>query len=98
MIHVLRDLNKAIKKNQQSEMMDALKRVSDKLKKSTSPDDAGLYLKLFKECLAEKHSDGSELWLEDVEQISKIVISESENVQFGNSFCFHNYFNYLQTF
>lgn len=64
-------------------MMEALMKISAKLKKSTSLEDAGLYIKLFKKCLAEKHSDGSELWLEDVEEISKIVISESENVQLG---------------
>lgn len=75
--------------------MQALKQISEKLKKSTSPDDAGLYLKLFKKCLTEKHSDGSELWLEDVEQISEIVISESENVQLGNKKCSCNVPIYL---
>jgi hypothetical protein len=64
-------------------MMETLKQISLKLQKVTSPDDASLYLKLFKKCLVEKHSDGSELWLEDVEQITQIVVSEAESVQLG---------------
>ncbi|XP_031782642.1 ras GTPase-activating-like protein IQGAP1 [Nasonia vitripennis] len=80
-IDVLRYLNQAVKKNSHSDMMDALKQISLKLQIITSPDDASLYLKLFKKCLAEKHSDGSELWLEDVEQITQIVVSEAESVQ-----------------
>lgn len=85
MIHVLRDLNEAVKKNSRSCMMDALKNISSKLQKTTSPDDAKLYLTLFKHCLCEEHADGSELWLEDVEKITKIVISEAESVQYGDS-------------
>lgn len=83
MIDVLRNLNQAVKKSSHSDMMEALKQISLKLETMTSPDDASLYLKLFKKCLCEKHSDGSELWLEDVEQITQIVISEAESVQLG---------------
>lgn len=64
-------------------MMEALKCITTKLQKTTSPDDASLYLKLFKNCLSDKHSDGSELWLEDVEQITQTVLSESESAQLG---------------
>lgn len=87
-IDVLQNLNEAVKKNSRSHMMEALKQISLKLQKTTSPEDASLYLKLFKKCLAEKHSDGSELWLEDVEQITQVVVSEAESAQLGalNSF------------
>ena len=76
-------LNHAVKKSSRAEMMKALKEISATLQKPTSPNDTSLYLKLFKKCLEENHSDGSELWLEDVEQIADIVTSESESVQIG---------------
>ncbi|KAJ8679150.1 hypothetical protein QAD02_014937 [Eretmocerus hayati] len=80
-IDVLRHLNESIKRNNRKEMVKALEKVSSKLNKTTCPQDSSLYLKLFKECLTENHADGSELWLEDVEHITEIVISEAENVQ-----------------
>ncbi|XP_078048629.1 ras GTPase-activating-like protein IQGAP1 [Augochlora pura] len=80
-IQVLRQLNSAVVKNDRNGILTALRDTALKLQKPTSPDDASLYLKLFKECLAEKHFDGSELWLEDVEAITKIVASEAETVQ-----------------
>ncbi|XP_028525391.2 ras GTPase-activating-like protein IQGAP1 isoform X2 [Apis cerana] len=83
-IQVLRELNSSIVENNRNNVIAALKDNALKLQKDTSatlPKDASLYLKLFKKCLKEKHSDGSELWLEDVENITKIVVSESENVQ-----------------
>lgn len=61
----------------------ALKDTALKLQNPTSPDDASLYLKLFKKCLDEKHFDGSELWLEDVESVTKMVSAEVETVQNG---------------
>ncbi|XP_058789628.1 ras GTPase-activating-like protein IQGAP1 isoform X2 [Phymastichus coffea] len=80
-VDVINSLNIAVKKNSRSEMMEALEHITIKLEKSTSPDDASLYLKLFTKRLTEKHSDGSELWLEDVEQILQTVLDESESVQ-----------------
>ncbi|XP_006618095.1 ras GTPase-activating-like protein IQGAP1 isoform X1 [Apis dorsata] len=83
-IQVLRQLNSSIVENDRNNVIAALKDSALKLQKDTSatlPKDASLYLKLFKKCLKEKHSDGSELWLEDVENITRIVVSESENVQ-----------------
>ncbi|XP_076391557.1 ras GTPase-activating-like protein IQGAP1 isoform X1 [Megachile rotundata] len=80
-IQVLRQLNAAVVENDRDGIIIALKDTALKLQKFTSPEDASLYLKLFKKCLTEKHFDGSELWLEDVETITKIVAAESENVQ-----------------
>ncbi|XP_031839391.1 ras GTPase-activating-like protein IQGAP1 [Nomia melanderi] len=80
-IQVLGQLNLAVMENDRNGILTALKDTALKLQKSTSPDDASLYLKLFKKCLAEKHFDGSELWLEDVEAITKIVAAEAETVQ-----------------
>ncbi|XP_029050274.2 ras GTPase-activating-like protein IQGAP1 [Osmia bicornis bicornis] len=80
-IQVLRQLNLAVVENDRKGIITALKDTALKLQKPTSPEDASLYLKLFKKCLAEKHFDGSELWLEDVEAITKIVAAEAENVQ-----------------
>lgn len=89
---MLRQLNSSIVENDRNNVIAALNDSALKLQKDTSatlPKDASLYLKLFKKCLKEKHSDGSELWLEDVENITKIVVSESENVQNGiiHTFC-----------
>ncbi|KZC12883.1 Ras GTPase-activating-like protein IQGAP1 [Dufourea novaeangliae] len=80
-IQVLRQLNSAVVENDRNGIITALKDTALKLQKPTSPDDASLYLKLFKKCLAEKHFDGSELWLDDVETITKIVAAEAETVQ-----------------
>ncbi|XP_054010124.1 ras GTPase-activating-like protein IQGAP1, partial [Hylaeus anthracinus] len=80
-IQVLRQINTAVVNNDRNELMTALKNTALKLQKPTSPDNASLYLKLFKKCLAEKHFDGSELWLEDVETITKVVAAEAETVQ-----------------
>ncbi|OAD59074.1 Ras GTPase-activating-like protein IQGAP1 [Eufriesea mexicana] len=82
-IQVLRQLNSAVVENDRSGVISALKDTALKLQKPTSPEDASLYLKLFKKCLEEKHFDGSELWLEDVENITKIVAVEAETVQHG---------------
>ncbi|XP_076245101.1 ras GTPase-activating-like protein IQGAP1 [Calliopsis andreniformis] len=80
-IQVLRQLNSAVVDNDRNGIINALKDTALKLQKPTSPDNASLYLKLFKKCLTDKHFDGSELWLEDVEAVTKIVAAEAENVQ-----------------
>ncbi|XP_015599510.1 ras GTPase-activating-like protein IQGAP1 [Cephus cinctus] len=80
-IQVLRKLNRAVVENNQLGLVEALKDVSLKLEKPTTPEDASLYLKLFKKCLAENHIDGSELWLEDVENVAQIVMREVEEVE-----------------
>ncbi|XP_033341426.2 ras GTPase-activating-like protein IQGAP1 [Megalopta genalis] len=80
-IQVLRQLNVAVMENDRNGILTALKDTALKLQKPTSPGDASLYLKLFKKCLTEKHSDGSELWFEDVEAITEIVATEAETVQ-----------------
>lgn len=69
--------------NDRDGVITALKDTALMLQKHTSPDNASLYLKLFKNCLEEKHFDGSELWLEDVENVTKVVAAEAENVQNG---------------
>lgn len=61
--------------------MKALEQIAQKLNQTPSPKDISLYLKLFKKCLACSHSDGSGLWLEDVEQITKIVSSEAQHLK-----------------
>lgn len=83
MIQVLRQLNSAVIENDRNGIITALENSALKLEKPILSADASLYLKLFKKCLEEKHSDGSELWLEDVENITKIVASESMNIQRG---------------
>ena len=83
MIQVLRQLNSAVIENDRNSIIATLKNSALKLEKPILLTDASLYLKLFKTCLEEKHNDGSELWLEDVENITKIVASESMNVQRG---------------
>ncbi|KAK9298625.1 hypothetical protein QLX08_008104 [Tetragonisca angustula] len=80
-IQVLRQLNSAVIENDRNSIIATLKNSALKLEKPILLTDASLYLKLFKTCLEEKHNDGSELWLEDVENITKIVASESMNVQ-----------------
>lgn len=61
--------------------MIALRMITAKFDIPTFPYDASLYLKLFKKRLLEKESDGSELWLDDVKTIAKIVTSEIEEIQ-----------------
>ncbi|XP_017888182.1 ras GTPase-activating-like protein IQGAP1 isoform X2 [Ceratina calcarata] len=80
-IQVLRQLNLAVVENDRTGILTALKDTALKLQKPISPENASLYLKLFKKCLEEKHNDGSELWLEDVENVTKTVAKEAETVQ-----------------
>lgn len=83
-IQVLRNLNSAVIENKRGEVMKALQATSLKLNKPVSLADTSLYLKLFKKCLSEKHSDGSELWLEDIHEVTEKVASEAKDVQSGN--------------
>ncbi|XP_050481598.1 ras GTPase-activating-like protein IQGAP1 isoform X1 [Bombus huntii] len=80
-IQVLRQLNSAVVENDRNGIIAALKNSILKLQTPVSPEDVSLYLKLFKKCLEEKHIDGSELWLEDVENVTKVVNTESSNVK-----------------
>ncbi|KAK2582629.1 hypothetical protein KPH14_004911 [Odynerus spinipes] len=88
-INILHQLNLAVVENNRSDVVEALKNTALKLHKPTCPEDASLYLKLFRKCLSEKHSDGSELWLEDVENTIQIVTIESEEVRTTCSFLAH---------
>ena len=83
-IQVLRRLNSAVMEDNRQEVMAALQSTCLKMQNPVSLAEATLYLRLFKKCLSEKHSDGSELWLEDVEEVAKIVASESAIVESGN--------------
>ena len=83
MIQVLRQLNTAVIENNRKGVVTALQATSLKLKKPVSLADTSLYMKLFKKCLSEKHSDGSELWLEDIEEVAERVASEAKDVQSG---------------
>ncbi|XP_033210310.1 ras GTPase-activating-like protein IQGAP1 isoform X3 [Belonocnema kinseyi] len=80
-IQVLRNLNSAVTENKRGEVMEALQATSLKLNKPVSLADTSLYLKLFKKCLFEKHSDGSELWLEDIHEVTEKVANEAQDVQ-----------------
>lgn len=82
-LQALSHLNAAVKNNNRDEMMSILQSSLLTLKKPVSFSDTSLYLKLFKKCLEEKHSDGSELWLEDIEQVTNTVAIEAKNVQSG---------------
>ncbi|KAH0541195.1 hypothetical protein KQX54_021250 [Cotesia glomerata] len=80
-IHTLRLLNKSVLENNKSDLMMALK---NNLLDPTVPimeNDATLYLRLFKQCLDEISEERSELWLEDVEFVAKIVVEEVTHVQ-----------------
>ena len=81
LIQILRLLNKSVLEHSRSGVMSALMNESLKLIPSASSADASLYMKLFEKCLKEKHSDGSELWLEDVENIVRFVTDEVEQVK-----------------
>ncbi|XP_057324303.1 ras GTPase-activating-like protein IQGAP1 [Microplitis mediator] len=77
----LRLLNKAVLENNKTDIIAALK---NNLLDPTIPimeDDAILYLRLFKQCLDEINDERSELWLEDVDFVSKIVVEEVTHVQ-----------------
>lgn len=80
---MLRSLNLAVKKNCRMGVLQALKQTDLKIERKISPADATLYLKLFKKCLEENHADGSELWLNDVEEVTKTVELEVVDVQNG---------------
>ncbi|XP_066597001.1 ras GTPase-activating-like protein IQGAP1 [Prorops nasuta] len=80
-IEALRRLNVAVMKNDRSGLLSVLKDDALKLKNPIPLENASLYLKLFKKCLEEQHSDGSELWLEDVERINNLVVKHAEEVQ-----------------
>ncbi|XP_023246515.1 ras GTPase-activating-like protein IQGAP1 [Copidosoma floridanum] len=80
-VDILQRLNKAVQFNNKVEMLQALEEINVKSDKSTSLMDSSLYMKLFRQCLIDKHSDGSELWLEDVEDIVKTVLLEKSHIE-----------------
>ncbi|XP_012270076.1 ras GTPase-activating-like protein IQGAP1 [Orussus abietinus] len=88
-IQALRKLNLAVMENNRLNIVEILKDPSLKLCDPISSVDASLYLKLFKNCLTENHSDGSELWLEDVEGVTQTVAHESTEVQAACTFLTH---------
>lgn len=67
--------------NDRDSLTKALETISAKLNIHTSSHDMVLYLKLFKKRLIEKQSDESELWLNDIESIAKMVKSEVSNIE-----------------
>ncbi|XP_048514358.1 ras GTPase-activating-like protein IQGAP1 isoform X2 [Athalia rosae] len=86
LIRVLNELNGAVIEDSRALVINALRDPLLKLKEPISPADASLYLKLFKKCLVENHSDGSELWLEDINDIAQTVVKEVEQVQAACTF------------
>lgn len=83
-IAVLRVLNNSVKINNRFSLMKALNSPQLRMNNSVSANDATLYLTLFHNCLDDKHSDGSELWLEDIERVSEIVAEEVEDVKIAS--------------
>ena len=83
MINYLRCLNQAVQKNNYSDMVKALELLQPKVQSPLADANSDLYLKLFRECLTQKHDDGSELWLEDVAQIGEIALAEIKEVERG---------------
>lgn len=62
-------------------LMEALEAISVQLNINVSWFDIIIYLNLFKKRLTEKQSDGSELWLDDVEAVAEKVKSECAIVE-----------------
>jgi len=62
-------------------MITALKAITERININIFLYDAPLYLSLFKKRLAEKKSDGSELWLDDIQAIAATVKSEIEKIK-----------------
>ncbi|XP_011692559.1 PREDICTED: ras GTPase-activating-like protein IQGAP1 isoform X1 [Wasmannia auropunctata] len=77
----LQQINRAVAANDHEGMMEAVKRITERYDIPTYPYDAPFYFKLLKKRLLEKESDGSELWLDDVEAVAKTVASELEEMQ-----------------
>lgn len=66
--------------------MRALEIITDKYDIPKFSHDPFLYLNKFKKRLIEKESDGSELWLDDIETVAKTVVSETnQQEQIKNS-------------
>ncbi|KAK0081320.1 hypothetical protein PV325_012392 [Microctonus aethiopoides] len=79
-INILRKINIAVLTNDSKALMSALNDDLLQLNTQLSFKDGALYLKLFNECLNEKHSDGSELWLDDVKNVVEFIAEEIEIV------------------
>jgi len=62
-------------------MMTALKAITKRVNIHIFLYDAPLYLSLFKKRLVEKESDGSELWLDDIQAVAGTVKSEIEKIE-----------------
>lgn len=67
--------------NDYDSLTEAFEIICTKLNIHMSSHDMTLYLKLFKKRLIEKQFDESELWLDDVETIAEVVMSESMKVE-----------------
>ncbi|XP_070512336.1 ras GTPase-activating-like protein IQGAP1 [Cardiocondyla obscurior] len=80
-IEILQQINRTVAANDNEKMMEALKIITDKFDIPTYPHDGQFYLKLFKKRLFEKESDESELWLDDIKTVAKIVTAEIEEMQ-----------------
>ncbi|XP_020296828.1 ras GTPase-activating-like protein IQGAP1 isoform X2 [Pseudomyrmex gracilis] len=80
-IEILQQINRAVAADNLESMITALKLISEKFDIPTYPQDASLYLELFKKRLIEKKSDEAELWLDDVESIARTVKSEVEQIE-----------------
>lgn len=81
----MQQINRAVEANDHETMMRALEIITDKYDIPKFSHDALLYLKMFKKCLIEKESDGSELWLDDIKSIAKAVTSEMEKIENSTS-------------
>ncbi|EFN88876.1 Ras GTPase-activating-like protein IQGAP1 [Harpegnathos saltator] len=80
-IEILQRLNRGVIENDYDSLTETFKTIRAKLNIHMYSYDITLYLKLFKKRLIEKQSDGSELWLDDIETIAEMVKSEDMKVE-----------------
>nr|XP_050869767.1 ras GTPase-activating-like protein IQGAP1 isoform X2 [Vespula vulgaris] len=81
LIQMLHELNLAMVEDNPYTVTEALTKLQLKLYWYITPKDPLFVYKLLKKCLLEKHSDGSELWLDDVENVLSILSKESEKAK-----------------
>ncbi|XP_034939382.1 ras GTPase-activating-like protein IQGAP1 [Chelonus insularis] len=83
-IDALKELNKAVLNGDPLAVMAALKNNLVDSSTTLSEKDSALYLKLFKKCLEKNSKDRTELWLEDVNFVTKVA---GEEIAFAQNAC-----------
>ncbi|XP_011265580.1 ras GTPase-activating-like protein IQGAP1 [Camponotus floridanus] len=88
-IKILQQINQAVAANDHETMMRALEMITDKCNIPKFSHDPFLCLNRLKKRLIEKKSDGSELWLDDIETVAKTVASEMEQIENMTKFLYN---------